>query len=58
MTLIIIPINFYNIAILVWFGGGARDIRVFLTKIVTNPLIIAAVSARSSISSASACTRR
>ncbi|MFD1327053.1 AEC family transporter [Mycoplana ramosa] len=43
MTLIIIPINFYNIAILVWFGGGARDIRAFLTKIITNPLIIAAV---------------
>lgn len=43
MTLIIIPINFYNIAILVWFGGGARDVRAFLTKIVTNPLIIAAV---------------
>ncbi|HUH49010.1 MAG TPA: AEC family transporter [Mycoplana sp.] len=41
MTLII-PINFYNIAILVWFGGGARNIRAFLTKIVTNPLIIGA----------------
>ncbi|MBD9371880.1 AEC family transporter [Rhizobium sp. ARZ01] len=42
MSLIIIPINFYNIAILVWFGGGARNIRAFLTKIVTNPLIIGA----------------
>lgn len=43
MTLIIIPINFYNIGILVWFGGDTRDVRVFITKIATNPLIIAAV---------------
>lgn len=41
MTLIIIPINFYNIAILIWFGGGARDIRIFLVKIATNPMIVA-----------------
>ncbi|MDF1634833.1 AEC family transporter [Mycoplana sp. MJR14] len=41
MTLIIIPINLYNIGILVWFGGGARDVRVFLTKVLTNPLVLA-----------------
>lgn len=41
MTLIIIPINFYNIGILVWFGGGARDVRVFLAKVLTNPLVLA-----------------
>lgn len=41
MTLIIIPINFYNIAILIWFGGGARDVRNFLFKVIGNPLILA-----------------
>ncbi|AWI56733.1 AEC family transporter [Sinorhizobium fredii] len=41
MTLIIIPINFYNVAVLVWFGGGGRGVGFFFLKIVTNPLIIA-----------------
>nr|WP_298105466.1 AEC family transporter [uncultured Shinella sp.] len=39
-TLIIIPLNFYNIAVLVWFGGGARNLKTFAQKIVTNPMII------------------
>ncbi|MCA1439152.1 AEC family transporter [Ensifer sp. IC4062] len=40
MTLIIIPINFYNVAVLVWFGGGSRGPGLFFLKIITNPLII------------------
>ncbi|WP_026612480.1 AEC family transporter [Ensifer aridi] len=40
MTLIIIPINFYNVAVLVWFGGGSRGVGFFFLKIATNPLII------------------
>ncbi|MDK1385083.1 hypothetical protein ILFOPFJJ_04294 [Ensifer psoraleae] len=40
MTLIIIPINFYNVAVLVWFGGGGRGLGFFFVKIITNPLII------------------
>lgn len=40
MTLIIIPINFYNVAVLVWFSGGSRGLGFFFLKIVTNPLII------------------
>ena len=44
MTLVIIPINFYNIGILVWFGGGARDVRSFLVRILTNPLIVASAT--------------
>lgn len=40
MALLIIPINFYNIAVLTWFGGGSRGIGFFFLKIVTNPLII------------------
>jgi malonate transporter and related proteins len=42
-TLIIIPINFYNIGMLVWFGGGTRSLKTFAQKIVTNPMIIGSV---------------
>lgn len=42
MTLIIIPINFYNIGLMVWFGGG-RGVGFFFLKIITNPLIISSV---------------
>lgn len=40
MALLIIPINFFNIAVLTWFGGAGRGIGFFFLKIVTNPLII------------------
>lgn len=43
MTLIIIPINFYNVAVLVWFSGGSRGVGFFFVKIATNPLIISSV---------------
>jgi predicted permease len=42
-TLIIIPINLYNIGVLVWFGGGTRSLKTFAQKIVTNPMIIGSV---------------
>lgn len=42
-TLIIIPLNFYNIAVLIWFGGGSRSLKTFLWKVVTNPMIIGSV---------------
>ena len=42
-TLIIIPLNFYNIAVLVWFGGGSRSLKTFAQKILTNPMIIGSV---------------
>ena len=42
-TLIIIPLNLYNIAVLVWFGGGSRSLKTFARKIVTNPMIIGSV---------------
>lgn len=42
-TLIIIPINLYNIGILGWFGGGTRNLKTFAHKIVSNPLIIGSV---------------
>ena len=43
MTLIIVPINFYNVGVLVWFSGGSRGIGFFFLKIITNPLIISSV---------------
>ncbi len=43
MTLVIIPINLYNVGVLVWFGGGSRGLRFFVFKIATNPLIVASV---------------
>lgn len=42
-TLIIIPLNLYNIGILVWFGGGTRSLKTFAQKILTNPMIIGSV---------------
>ncbi|MDQ0320328.1 putative permease [Pararhizobium capsulatum DSM 1112] len=44
MTLIIIPINLYNVGVLVWFNGGPRGLRFFTIKIITNPLIVASVA--------------
>jgi len=44
MTLIIIPINFYNVAVLVWFSGRSRGLGFFVFKIVTNPLIVASAA--------------
>jgi len=43
MTLVIIPINLYNVGVLVWFGGGSRGFKFFAFKIATNPLIVASV---------------
>ncbi|MBR0555982.1 AEC family transporter [Ciceribacter sp. L1K23] len=44
MAAIIVPINFYNVGVLVWFGNGRRDIRSFVTRIVTNPIILGAAA--------------
>lgn len=44
MTLIIIPINFYNVAVLVWFSGGSRGLGFFVVKILTNPLILSSAA--------------
>ncbi|WP_438749034.1 AEC family transporter [Pararhizobium sp. O133] len=43
MTLLIIPINLYNIGVLIGFNGGPKGMRVFVFKIATNPLIVASV---------------
>lgn len=43
MTLIIIPINFANVGVLVWFSGGGRGPRYFFVKIASNPLILSSL---------------
>jgi predicted permease len=39
MGAIIIPINFINIGLLIWFGGGRRDLLTIIRRLVTNPLV-------------------
>ncbi len=41
MTLLIIPINLYNIGVLIAFTGSGRGLRFFIIKIATNPMIVA-----------------
>lgn len=43
MTLVIIPINFANVGVLVWFRGGGRGPRYFFVKIASNPLILSSL---------------
>jgi malonate transporter and related proteins len=43
MTLIILPINFFNVAIMVWFGNGARSVGRFAQRLATNPLVLACI---------------
>ena len=43
MGAIIIPINFINIGLLIWFGGGKRDLLTVVRKLVTNPLVFSSL---------------
>lgn len=42
MASIIIPLNFLNVGVMIWFSGGNRDIRTFALRIVSNPIILGA----------------
>ncbi len=44
MTLLILPINIYNIAVLIWFGGGQRNFGAFVLRILSNPMILASLA--------------
>ncbi|MEO4041136.1 AEC family transporter [Hoeflea sp. CAU 1731] len=44
MALIILPINCVNVAMLVWFNASNRSFLTFLRRLMTNPLIIAALA--------------
>jgi predicted permease len=43
MAVIILPINFINVAVLLWFSGARVSYGAFLLRIITNPLIISSL---------------
>ncbi|OLP55447.1 transporter [Rhizobium rhizosphaerae] len=43
MTLIIVPINFVNIGVLIWFNGGPRSLSFFALRILSNPMVAASL---------------
>jgi malonate transporter and related proteins len=43
MGAIIIPINFINIGLLIWFGGGKKDLLTVARRLVTNPLVFSSL---------------
>ncbi|MEX3009294.1 AEC family transporter [Hoeflea sp. TYP-13] len=44
MAIIVIPINFGNVAMLIWFVSPDRDMRRLAWRLVTNPLILASAA--------------
>ena len=40
---IIIPVNFMNIGLLIWFGDGRKDFLTVLRKMITNPLVFSSL---------------
>jgi hypothetical protein len=40
---IIIPVNFMNIGLLIWFGHGPRHFAVVMRKLITNPLVFSSL---------------
>lgn len=43
MGAIIIPVNFINIGLLIWFGGGRRDLLTVMRRLLTNPLVFSSL---------------
>lgn len=43
MAVVIIPINFINVGVLLWFSGTRASYGAFLMRIITNPLIISSL---------------
>ncbi|MCP4318867.1 MAG: AEC family transporter [Hyphomicrobiales bacterium] len=44
MAIIIIPINFGNIAMLIWFVNPNRDLKMLAWRLLTNPLILSSAA--------------
>ena len=44
MAVIVIPLNFINVIMLVWYGSGARSMGTLIKRIAGNPLIIGCVA--------------
>lgn len=42
MATIIIPINLMNVGVMIWFAGNGRDIKTFVKRIISNPIILGA----------------
>lgn len=42
MATIIIPLNLLNVGVMIWFAGDGRDIKTFVRRIVSNPIILGA----------------
>nr|CAD6418144.1 AEC family transporter [Rhizobium sp. Q54] len=43
MAVIILPINFINVGVLLWFSGTRTSYGAFILRLVTNPLIISSL---------------
>lgn len=43
MAVIVIPLNLINVAMLVWFGTGARSLSSLAKRIIGNPLILGCI---------------
>ncbi|KGF68188.1 transporter [Hoeflea sp. BAL378] len=44
MAVIIIPLNFINVVMMVWYGTGARSMATLVKRIAGNPLILGAMA--------------
>ena len=44
MAIVIVPINFGNVAMLIWFVNPNRNARTLATSVLTNPLILSALA--------------
>ncbi|SOE17285.1 hypothetical protein SAMN05877838_2183 [Hoeflea halophila] len=44
MALIVVPLNFINVTMLVWYGTGARSMTTLVRRIAGNPLILGCVA--------------
>lgn len=44
MAVIIIPLNFINVVVLVWYGTGARSMVTLVKRIAGNPLILGCIA--------------
>lgn len=44
MAIVIIPINFGNVAMMIWFVNPERDIKTLATRLLTNPLILSSLA--------------
>lgn len=44
MALLVIPLNFINVIMLVWYGTGARSMTTLVKRIAGNPLILGCIA--------------